>query len=51
MASGRPDDGELVFADPQGRPLDANGIVRYGWRRIRQAAEGPLPRVRDLRHA
>ncbi len=51
LATGRPRAGELVFADERGLPLDANGLPRYGWHRIRRVADEPLHRFRDLRHA
>ncbi len=53
MASGRPDDGELVFPDPLGRPLTPNGQPRYAFRRACHDAGilEPLPKLHDLRHA
>jgi integrase len=51
LATGRPRAGELVFADERGLPLDANGLPRYGWHRIRRVADEPLHRFRHLRHA
>jgi integrase len=38
LASGRPDDGAHVFADPKGQPLARTGRVRFGLRRIGAAA-------------
>jgi integrase len=58
LASGRPPDGALVFADEQGDPLNAVGALRHVWARIAGAARigdeplpAPLPRFHDARHA
>jgi integrase len=52
LASGRPEDGELVFAAASGSPLDAHGLPRAAWRRIIRAAaiNETLARFHDLRH-
>jgi Phage integrase family len=58
LASGRPSDGALVFAEEHGDPLDAGGSVRRAWARMVAAARiddeplaAPLPRLHDARHA
>jgi len=53
LATGRPADGALVFADERGRPLNAKGSVRCAWRAaVRSAAVAePLPTLHDARHA
>lgn len=53
LAQGRPPDGRLVFATPEGHTLAAKGIVRYAWAK---AVEGsgvgqPPPTLHDARHA
>lgn len=40
LASGRPVDGALVFADESGRPLGPGGKLRASWRRATLAALG-----------
>jgi integrase len=40
LATGRPADGELVFAGSDGRALVANGVVRSSWRRITRRVLG-----------
>jgi integrase len=53
LATRRPGEGALVFADDQGRPLNAKGVVRYAWRSAVRAAgiAEPLPTLHDARHA
>jgi integrase len=53
LASGRPADGALVFADVHGRPLPPHGVPRAAWERITSASgiSEPLPRLHDLRHS
>ncbi len=53
LATGRPPDRALVFADEDGRHLNATGVVRHAWRRaVRDAGIAlPLPRIHDARHA
>ncbi len=53
LASGRPRDGELVFADERGRALTPNGRPRHAFTRaVRAAGLGdPAPKLHDLRHA
>jgi integrase len=53
LATGRPTDGSLVFADEHGRALTPNGRPRHAFRRaVRDAGvTPPLPKVHDLRHA
>ena len=53
MATGRPGDGSLVFSDPLGRPLSANGQPRTTFLRLIDTAGLGEPRLRlhDLRHA
>lgn len=52
LATGRRDDGTLVFPDALGRPLAPHGLPRAVWRRVVAAAGivDPLPRFHDLRH-
>lgn len=51
--SGDPPDGELVFSEKDGTPLNANGRPRHLWNRAIAAAEvaDPRPRIHDIRHA
>jgi integrase len=53
LATGRPRDGELVFADEAGDPLTPNGRPRHAFiRAVRAARVGePAPKLHDLRHA
>ncbi len=53
LASGRPGDGELVFADQRGRALTPNGRPRHAFMRAVKAATlgDPQPKLHDLRHA
>jgi integrase len=53
LASGRPREGELVFADERGRALTPNGRPRHAFTRaVRAAGLGePAPKLHDLRHA
>lgn len=53
LASGRPGEGELVFADDRGRALTPNGRPRHAFTRaVRAAGLGePAPKLHDLRHA
>ena len=52
LATGRPTDGELVFANERGGPVPHQGDPRYTWARVVAAAKiaQPLPRFHDLRH-
>ena len=43
-------DHDLVFCQPDGRPLNANNIVRRDFRRVLRAAKLPRIRFHDLRH-
>lgn len=52
LASGRPRDGELVFADERGRALTPNGRPRHAFTRaVREAGIVDPPKLHDLRHA
>jgi integrase len=53
LATGRPRDGMLVFADREGRPLVPQAIPRQALARACRSADiaEPWPRVHDLRHA
>jgi integrase len=53
LATGRPADGELVFADADGRALNPTGVVRYAWHSAVKVAgiAPPQPRAHDARHA
>jgi integrase len=53
LATGRPADGALVFADAHGRPLPPHGVPRAAWERITKTSRisDPLPRLHDLRHS
>jgi integrase len=52
LASGRPRDGELVFADERGRALTPNGRPRHAFTRaVREAGIADPPKLHDLRHA
>ena len=50
MATGRPADGALVWAQPDGRPIPPQGKARAAWRRVRKAAGMDNLRFHDLRH-
>lgn len=50
LATGRPRDGALVWAQPDGRPMAASGKPRSCWRRVRKAAGLADLRFHDLRH-
>lgn len=50
MATGRPADGELVWAQEDGRPLAPHGKLRAAWRRVTKAAGVEGLRFHDLRH-
>ena len=52
LASGRPGDGDLVFADERGRALTPNGRPRHAFTRaVRAAGLVDPPKLHDLRHA
>ena len=52
LASGRPRDGDLVFADERGRALTPNGRPRHAFTRVvRAAGLADPPKLHDLRHA
>ena len=53
LATSRPRDGALVFADERGKALTPNGRPRHAFRRATQRAglAEPLPTLHDLRHA
>jgi integrase len=52
LASGRPGDGDLVFADERGRALTPNGRPRHAFTRaVRAAGIVDPPKLHDLRHA
>lgn len=53
LATGRPQDGTLVFADIHGGPLPPHGLPRAAWERITKASglPNPRPRLHDLRHS
>ena len=50
MATGRPADGELVWAQEDGRPSAAGGKPGSAWRRVTKAAGVQGLRPHDLRH-
>jgi len=53
LATSRPADGALVFADERGEALAPNGRPRHAFQRaVRRAGLAePLPKLHDLRHA
>jgi integrase len=59
LATGRPDDGELVFPGDHGRPVAPHGLPRAAWRRLVHGTGStppvvelePRPRFHDLRHS
>jgi integrase len=51
LATGRPEDGALVFADPDGQPLSPVPGGRAFKRCVRAAGLPPELRLHDLRHA
>jgi integrase len=50
LATGRPADGQLVWAQEDGRPVPPQGKARSAWRRVRKAVGLPDLRFHDLRH-
>ena len=51
MATGRPEDGALVFANEQGEPLTRDGRVRSGLKRVTKAAGVEGTGFHVLRHS
>ena len=53
LATGRPAEGALVFAQVNGAPLNPTGQPVHAWRRAVKAAKlaAPRPRLHDTRHA
>jgi integrase len=50
MATGRPADGALVWAQIDGRPVPPQGKAQSAWRRVREAAGVDDLRFHELRH-